>query len=162
MNNNFGEKILKLRKEKNWTQEEMAAKLNVSAQAVSKWETNVSYPDITLLPKIAEIFNTSIDDLLGNKKPVVEVVPPQNRKDISKLLLRINIISEGGDKVKVNLPLSIVRIALHSGVTPNINGKDVLKDIDFEQILSLVEQGVVGKLVEITSSSGDIVEIYVE
>ena len=43
-----------------------------------------------------------------------------------------------------------------------LGGKEALKDIDFEQILMLVEQGVVGKLVEVESSDGDLVEIFVE
>lgn len=162
MNESFGERITKLRKDRKWTQEDLAQKLNISAQAISKWETNAGYPDITLLPKIAEIFNTTIDDLLGQSRPVVEVIPEAERKDIQKMILRVNIISEDGDKVKINLPLSIVKLALDAGVSPKVNGKDILKDVDFEEIFRLIEQGVSGKLVEITSKNGDLVEIYVE
>ena len=45
---------------------------------------------------------------------------------------------------------------------PEINGNDVLKDIDFDQIFNMIENGVIGKIVEVESSDGDIVEIYVE
>jgi transcriptional regulator with XRE-family HTH domain len=54
-----------LRQGKNLTQEELAAFLNVSSQAVSKWESDKSYPDITLLPALAQFFDVAVDDLLG-------------------------------------------------------------------------------------------------
>lgn len=63
----LSEQIKKYRKENNLTQEQFASKLFVSKQAVSKWETNRSYPDINLLPQIAEMLNISIDELIGKK-----------------------------------------------------------------------------------------------
>jgi transcriptional regulator with XRE-family HTH domain len=62
---NIGETIKKLRREKDMTQEQLAEYLNISTQAVSKWETNMSLPDITLIPMLANIFDTSADILLG-------------------------------------------------------------------------------------------------
>ena len=57
-------KIMKqLRKEAFLSQEQLAAKLNITAQAVSKWENEESYPDILFLPKIAAIFGVKIDEL---------------------------------------------------------------------------------------------------
>ncbi len=61
----MGERISKLRREKSMTQEELAEKLGVSAQAVSKWENNVCCPDISIIPKMASIFGVSTDMLLG-------------------------------------------------------------------------------------------------
>ena len=61
----INDKIKDFRKEKKWTQEELAEKLNVSPQAVSRWETNTTFPDIELLPEIANIFEISVDELLG-------------------------------------------------------------------------------------------------
>lgn len=55
--------ILKYRKESGLTQGELATRLGVTFQAVSKWETARSLPDIALLPDMAEIFGCSIDDL---------------------------------------------------------------------------------------------------
>lgn len=60
----FSKQLQKLRKQSSITQEQLAAKLGVTAQAVSKWE-NGSYPDGDLLPKIADIFDVSIDNLYG-------------------------------------------------------------------------------------------------
>lgn len=65
MSYNFGNNIKTLRKNRNLTQEQMAEFLGVSSQAISKWETNISYPDISLLPIIANFFGVSTDELLG-------------------------------------------------------------------------------------------------
>ena len=59
----LGNKIKQLRIKSSLTQEQLADELNISPQSVSKWETGASLPDITLLPKIAEIFGVSIDEL---------------------------------------------------------------------------------------------------
>ncbi len=75
--------VLSLRTEKGYTQEQFAGMLGVSAAAVSKWERGNAYPDITLLPKIAEVFNVSVDYLLGYdvtcKKTISEVISEANR-----------------------------------------------------------------------------------
>lgn len=59
----IGKQIKVLRSQKNVKQEVLAAYLGVSYQAVSKWETEMSMPDITLLPKLATYFGVSIDEL---------------------------------------------------------------------------------------------------
>ena len=60
----IGKKIAQYRKDKGLTQDELAELLGVSAQAVSKWENDLSCPDILLLPKLAELFDTTVDCLL--------------------------------------------------------------------------------------------------
>ena len=64
MSINLGEKLKSLRKEKNISQEKLAQYLNVSFQAVSKWENSNTYPDISLLPEIARFFGITVDELL--------------------------------------------------------------------------------------------------
>lgn len=61
----FGKRISDLRNEKKLTQLELAEKLNVSTQAVSKWETGVGFPDIQTIPQISHILDTTTDYLLG-------------------------------------------------------------------------------------------------
>lgn len=61
---NISENIAVLRKQAGITQEELASKLNISNQAVSKWESGKCYPDIEVLPKLASFFGVSIDELL--------------------------------------------------------------------------------------------------
>ncbi|MCL2717411.1 MAG: helix-turn-helix domain-containing protein [Lachnospiraceae bacterium] len=65
MKNIISGNIARYRKESGITQEELASRLNITYQAVSKWETGQSLPDITALPKLAQIFNISVDQLLG-------------------------------------------------------------------------------------------------
>lgn len=59
----IGKKIKTLRLQKGMTQEELAAKLNISSQAVSKWENNITMPDIQMLPDLSVIFGVTIDEL---------------------------------------------------------------------------------------------------
>lgn len=70
--------IAKLRKESGITQQELAERLNVTAKAVSRWETGKGYPDVTILPEISNIFNVSVNELLNgdrlSKEEAVEVV----------------------------------------------------------------------------------------
>lgn len=71
---NYGSKISELRKQKNLTQAELGAELNISAQAISKWENGLSEPDINSLKKLSKLFGVSIDELLTpqNNPPKVE------------------------------------------------------------------------------------------
>ena len=65
MEQTLGKRIVKNRKRKNMTQDQLAEQLGVTAQAVSKWENDQSCPDISTLPKLATIFGISVDELLG-------------------------------------------------------------------------------------------------
>ena len=67
-NINIGENIKNLRKRKDITQEELAEHLGISFQSISKWERGDGFPDITMLPDLADFFNTSIDELIGADK----------------------------------------------------------------------------------------------
>lgn len=62
---NIGDHLKSLRLKKGFTQEQLAEVFGVSPQAISRWENNTSYPDITLLPGIAMFFNTSVDAIVG-------------------------------------------------------------------------------------------------
>lgn len=63
----LGKKIATYRKNMNITQEALANQLGISNQAVSKWETEQSYPDVELLPKIADIFNITLDEMFDRE-----------------------------------------------------------------------------------------------
>ena len=65
MNLLIGENIKRMRRERNLTQEEMSDHLGISFQSISKWERGDGYPDITMLPALANYFGISIDELLG-------------------------------------------------------------------------------------------------
>lgn len=65
---NLGEKITELRKHNNVTQEQLGKELNISAQAISKWERNLSEPDLYAIKAMSNIFNVSIDTLINDDK----------------------------------------------------------------------------------------------
>ena len=75
MNETLGNIIMRLRKEKELTQEQLANALGITYQAVSKWETGVSSPDIAMLPLLADIFEVSIDELFGRTAPSARLAP---------------------------------------------------------------------------------------
>ena len=165
MEETLGKRISALRKQKDLRQDDIAQLLDVSPQAVSKWENDQTCPDIGLLPKLAKILGVTTDELLSGKQELQEVklVPPEERKDIQDMLLRIMVDSADGDKVRVNLPMALVQVAMDMGMEmPQLSGKETLKNIDLNQVMELVRQGAVGNLVEVESSDGDIVRIFVE
>ena len=68
----IGERLLKLRKEKNISQEELANVLNVSRQTISKWETDQTTPDFDKIVPLCEYFNITSDELLSGKKDIIK------------------------------------------------------------------------------------------
>ena len=166
MENTLGKRIAALRRQMDLKQDDLAEMLNVTPQAVSKWENDQTCPDISLLPELAKILGVSVDELLSGKnelQPDVRLIPVEQRKDIKDMILRIVVDSSQGDKVRVNLPMALLQVALDMGMEmPQVSGNTALKSIDLNQVMELVRQGAVGNLVEMDSSDGDTVRIYVE
>ena len=76
----LGKRISELRKKKGITQDQLAEEMGVSSQAVSKWENDISCPDIGLLPQLADFFGVSLDELMrGDREKEVQVVPESER-----------------------------------------------------------------------------------
>ena len=120
----LGEKIAQLRKDKNMTQSELAEKMCITDKAVSKWERNLSSPDIRTIKKLAEVFDVSIEELMGE---VAETAENENKtKNLIMLVLRcvafalpvavlvMSIIGklEIAEAVKL-LALSVTALGLH-------------------------------------------------
>lgn len=164
MSTTIGKKIADLRRERGFTQEELAERLSVSPQAVSKWENDLSCPDIMLLPALGDLFGVSVDTLLSRERaPDVQLLPADRKRSFDTLVLRICINSAEGDKVRVNLPMPLIKVGIEMGLSlSQVSGSDKLRDINLAQVLALVERGLIGKLVEIESSDGDTVEIVVD
>lgn len=78
----FSEKIVKLRKMKGLTQDEFASAVGVSRQAVYKWESGQSYPEVAKLLEMKMLFNISIDDLLDENYEVVVPEKPKRKRII--------------------------------------------------------------------------------
>lgn len=83
----FNDNLKILRKEKGLSQEELAERLHVVRQTVSKWEKGLSVPDADLLIRIAEIFETSVSTLLGDT-----VEPSENNNIIAQKLEQLNLL----------------------------------------------------------------------
>ena len=162
----IGTRIARRRKELGKTQEDLAVKLGVSAQAVSKWENDASCPDITLLPQLVKVLDITTDELLTGKASEVRMLPENQRKSLDQLTMRIHVLSADGDKVKLNLPMPLVKVCLEVGVgiAPNFIDADIsaLKNLDFAKVMDLVERGLVGTLIEVESAEGEVVEVVVE
>ena len=88
------------------------------------------------------------------------------RKPLEELTLRIKVFTGDGDKVRVNLPMSLIKICMEIGVdiVPNMSGDhaQMLKSIEMSKVVEMVEKGLIGRLVEIETADGDIVEVIVE
>ena len=175
MLNNLNERIAWYRKKCGLTQEELAEKCSVTPQAVSKWENGLTSPDISLLPRLGEVFGITTDELLGVERPETAMLAT-GAFDPAKAIMKIRVESADGDRVSVNLPLAVAKVVLQSGsfnvgtseIAPQSGSfiigtsGDALKNIDFDQIFTLAHAGAIGKLVEVSSADGDHVEIWVE
>ena len=125
MNMNIISKYLQfLRKSHNYTQDDLAKKLDISRQAVSKWETGTAIPDLEVLLKISKLYNVTINDILEPK------VQPERISDFEQ----IATISERELKeVLRQFDISSLVIAL-MGASPETNSyfERMFPDIDFE------------------------------
>ena len=84
----LGMMISSLRKEKGMTQLELAEKMGVTDKAVSKWERNLSFPDINSIPELAEILDVSVDDLMQVKTEVKENISKNKGDEIIDIALK--------------------------------------------------------------------------
>ena len=96
----FGAVIAAMRKEQGMTQLELAEKMGVTDKAVSKWERDLSFPDVDSIPRLAEIFDVTVDELMQVKSDSKE-----NRKvnRISEIVLKGIPLAMGIDVVVLSL-----------------------------------------------------------
>ncbi len=187
----FGEKLNYLRKKAVLTQDEVAKQLGISPQAVSKWENDLSCPDIMLLPEIARLYGITVDALLEQgisedaapptaapkpsepyaepKKKEKESGAARKRADIQSGIsyLKVKVITQNGDNVNVRLPVSL--LGSFKGMMKNLNiagngvrGSIDLSAFDIDEIISIVESGAMGDIAHIVTQNGDIIDVFVE
>lgn len=85
----LGENIKSLRKQKGYSQEMVAEKLNIVRQTVSKWEKGYSVPDAEMLERIAELFEVSVGDLLGKGVP-----EQQNPPELGEVVQQLAFLND--------------------------------------------------------------------
>ena len=173
----FGDNLKTIRKSKKMSQEQLAEKVNVSRQSVSKWENGEAYPEINNILELCKIFNCKINDLVHtdmsdisslDEEIIMNVVKfnesKQNQvKSLSNVISLIGKI--GGIVLKVAIPFIIIAMVLVPYIINNVEVKDNelsfktenIKFIDdskieiFDVILFDIEDGI---------SSGEIIEIF--
>lgn len=107
---NFGERLFELRKSKKLSQEEVADKLNVTRQSVSKWETNQSMPDLDKIVPLCELFEVSTEELLtGNKAIESKTIKNEEEK---KVLTKQEVRRKSAEIVSSSVFIYIVATAL--------------------------------------------------
>ena len=151
--NTIGKRISEYRKRKNLKQDDLAEMLGISPQAVSKWENDVSCPDISLLPELSNNLGVSIDEIITGKRfyPGTCIIEETDSKTLTLLFEY-----DGIECSKMNLPMSMVRKAVEKGLDPiTLNDcKKAFNNVDFAAILNLVagmaETGQTGNLFECT------------
>ena len=158
----IGQNISNYRKAKGITQEKLAEICGVTSQAVSKWENDLSCPDISVLRILANTLGVTVDELLNQEEgPLVQLVPSEKEKG---KILRIRVLDKE-DKVNVNIPVALIELLLKNGLTSNMFGGKADKGInliDFEQVMPLISAGVIGKIVEVEADDGTHIEVWVE
>lgn len=85
----LGNKILQLRKKYNLSQEQLAERMNVARQTISKWELGETSPDIKQAKKLSEIFNVSLDELVNNQVKDVLVEKVSNTEKLAGMIIKI-------------------------------------------------------------------------
>ncbi len=150
MKTTIGQNILKHRKNCKITQAELAEKLNVSVQAVSKWENDISYPDIERIGQLAIILNTSTEQIINGDGhiPVTEL---KDNTNLNRRLLLISLkyIGESPVDVTLRIPVELILKAHEEGTLKEFMGEpgEQLPDTVFEMIKS----GVVGPIADINT-----------
>ena len=110
-NNTMGQTISALRKERGMTQKDLAEKLGITDKAVSKWERDVACPDISLLPKLAQILEISVDELMHSD---TAPKPRGSTEQIVNLVLKAVPLAMG---VAVTVLATLNELTIQSGLT---------------------------------------------
>lgn len=168
----LGRRIQALRKEQGLTQEALSEKMGVTAQAVSKWENDLSCPDIMSLPALAEHLHTTVDTLLTGRSASSDApaLPPKRPEE---LIVRMTVVTGDGDKICFNLPFPVFRLAsLHNLLTFTVNTGDGdmsidrflsnLQQVDRKRLVQMIENGARGMLVNAEVDDHLVIALWVE
>ena len=144
-----GEQIAVLRKSKNLTQSELGERIGVSFQAVSKWERGETLPDVTLLPDLAKILETTVDFiLLGNEK----VIEYKGKITVADMKKGLNCLKNAGEHLGAE---NIIYRAAVNGINKDLNTdieEAFTNDYVFEAFLaeSIIQNLMAGLYVDIS------------
>ena len=150
--NTIGQNIAYFRKQKNMTQEELAEKMSVTAQAISKWECDTSYPDIITVQALSKTLGVSVTELLEgiSTLPQFKDAP---QEIIDRRIVRIEVQTKG-TKIVTRVPVPAMKKAIENGTLEG------LLDDDFEKvasILGMIDEGMTGRLVDVNTPDTQVV-----
>lgn len=155
MKNTIGENIAYFRKKKAMTQEELSEKMHVTAQAVSKWENDLSYPDLESIGRLARILDTTADSLIegAEQAPSVKVAETEN---IERRIFAISVQTKDESKTSVHLriPMELVLQADVEGGLADLVGEEAAGYM--KKMLELIKKGLVGPVVDVQSEGADV------
>ena len=150
---NFSEKLLKMRKEQKLSQEELADKLDVTRQSVSKWESGQTYPEMDKLLAICKIFNCTLEELT-NDEIKVEEFNKESKINIVELILdyikrTYNYFANISFKefIKVLLTMVVVLLILHLLHYPFVELENIIRDA-----ASYIKEGFITRFISGISS----------
>lgn len=137
---NIGEKLFELRREKNLSQEEVADKLNVSRQTVSKWETNQSVPDFDKIMPLCELYGVGVEELLTGKKPEEKTEMTQEEEDVPT---RNEVRKKSAEVVSTSVFLYIFSIVIVIIGIPVLNWDPILVSSVFLLIIGFATARII-------------------
>ena len=152
MNTNIIAKYLQfLRKSHNYTQEELAGRLDISRQAVSKWETGITMPDLDTLLKISKLYHITINEIL---EPDIQ---PERITDFEQISI---IPQEELREILKQFDTDSLVMAL-MGASPAVNGlcEELFPDTDFETVRNRIGRIRIEKIEEIQSQIVDMINL---
>lgn len=167
MKNTIGQNIAFYRKKVGLTQEELSEKMNVTSQAVSKWENDLSYPDPTAFGKLAKILETTADNLLNGETELPNVSLSETEKPEKRLLvISVNMGENAPMPLTVNLriPAQLVLKAYEEGSLAALIGDRIPNEqispeeaqMHAEKIMNmgveLLKAGTVGPIIDMDAN----------
>lgn len=147
--NTIGQNFVELRKKKGLTQEELAEKMCVTAQAVSKWERDASYPDVTALSELAKVLGVSVAAIIEGEQSIPEL----KEADADAMERRVFCVRvhATNTNVKLQFPVTALKKMMGNGVLEQMIGKE-----DYPQVSGVletaVEMGCVGPIMSVDNN----------
>ena len=144
MKNSIGQNIAYYRKKLGMTQEELSEKMNVTAQAVSKWENDILYPDLECIGRLAKALDITVNNIIDGEEaqPVVRLAESD---DISNRILLIKV-KDPKDNVSVRIPIALInQPGFEEWFGENIAGNDPSASAAIE----LIKRGTIGEIVNV-------------
>ncbi len=138
----IGNKILKLRKQNNLSQEQLAEKMGVARQTISKWELGETAPDIEQSKQISKIFNVSLDDLANNDIKNIIISKVNNTERLTKTIINILKVTLLGIIILVIILVSIIFFKDYFDVHPMTELTSYSCIIDEKEHIYKIEQNL--------------------